>query len=84
MGSVQTVIQALHHAQAGDWKDAHSLIDELEHPLAYWLHASLHREEGDRDNARYWYGRAGRPFSEDPFGEERAQIEAAARQASEK
>ena len=50
MGSVQTVIQALHHAQAGEWKDAHDLIDELEHPLAYWLHASLHREEGDQDN----------------------------------
>ena len=50
MGSVQTVIQALHHAQAGEWKEAHDLIDELEHPLAYWLHASLHREEGDQDN----------------------------------
>ncbi len=69
--------QSLHHAQSGDWKAAHDLIDDLDHPLACWLHASLHREEGDRDNASYWYTRAGKSFCEASFAQERAEIAAA-------
>lgn len=61
----------------GDWKAAHALIDDLDHPMACWLHASLHREEGDLSNARYWYARAEKPLSNEPFAAERQMIQAA-------
>jgi len=35
-----------------------------------WVHAYLHRKEGDRDNAAYWYSRAGKPFCEESLQEE--------------
>ena len=47
----------------GDWARAHATIDSLETKEAARVHAYLHRKEGDRDNARYWYGRAGTPPS---------------------
>ena len=43
----------------GDWAAAHGTVDDLETKEAARVHAYLHRVEGDRDNARYWYGRAG-------------------------
>lgn len=45
----------------GDWDGAHNLIDDEEGPIAAWVHAYLHRKEGDAGNAAYWYSRAGRP-----------------------
>lgn len=44
----------------GDWKKAHSLVDSLEDDTACWVHAYLHRKEGDTWNADYWYRKAGR------------------------
>jgi len=61
----------------GDWKAAHTLIDDLDHAMACWLHASLHREEGDLGNARYWYALAKKPMSADTFADERQVIQAA-------
>lgn len=59
----------------GDWRRAHDLIatDEQGRPAA-WVHAYLHRKEGDPDNARYWYDRAGRPVSTATLDEERLTI----------
>ena len=45
----------------GDWKRAHEVAQEDEGPEASWVHAYLHRKEGDRENAVYWYRRAGKP-----------------------
>lgn len=45
----------------GDWRGAHATVQDLETPVAAWVHAYLHRREGDESNARYWYSRAGRP-----------------------
>jgi hypothetical protein len=45
----------------GDWTKAHECAQQRETPEHAWVHAYLHRKEGDTDNARYWYGRAGRP-----------------------
>ena len=42
----------------GDWDQAHALIDQLPGADAAWLHAYLHRKEGDIWNADYWYARA--------------------------
>jgi hypothetical protein len=51
----------------GDWKQAHERAQEDEGPAAYWVHAYLHRKEGDQDNAAYWYRRAEKPVCRDPF-----------------
>ena len=46
----------------GDWKQAHESAQQDEGPEGSWVHAYLHRKEGDRGNAAYWYTRAGRPI----------------------
>ena len=43
----------------GDWAAAHGTVDDLETKAAARVHAYIHRKEGDLDNARYWYRRAG-------------------------
>ncbi|HUI43831.1 MAG TPA: hypothetical protein VL523_17865 [Terriglobia bacterium] len=45
----------------GDWKRAHESAQQDEGPAGSWVHAYLHRKEGDSSNAGYWYRRAGRP-----------------------
>ena len=52
---------AIDFALAGDWDEAHGIVqaDETD-PTACWIHAVLHKIEGDAGNARYWYARAGR------------------------
>lgn len=50
--------------ERGDWQAAHEIVQANESlPHAAWAHGIVHILEGDLDNARYWYGRAGRPFS---------------------
>jgi len=53
--------RAIDMALAGEWDEAHGLVqaDEAD-PTACWIHAVLHKIEGDPANARYWYRRAGR------------------------
>ncbi|MEJ2061307.1 MAG: hypothetical protein P8Y64_12610 [Gammaproteobacteria bacterium] len=53
-------LQALWHAAQGAWDRAHELVQRESGPQAAWVHAYLHRVEGDLGNARYWYHRAGR------------------------
>jgi hypothetical protein len=54
-------LEALWWAKRGDWDKAHRLVqDEASRPAA-WVHAYLHRVEGDLGNARYWYGQARKP-----------------------
>lgn len=53
-----------------DWEAAHDLVDGLETPMANWVHAYLHRKEGDEWNAEYWYRQAGQPYFEGPLEEE--------------
>jgi len=53
--------QALRLAEHGEWKGAHAIVQrDEEDPLSCWIHAVLHRQEGDLMNARYWYARCGR------------------------
>ena len=54
------LLHALWHEARGDWDRAHSITQEIDSPDAAWMHAYLHRKEGDTSNAGYWYGRAGR------------------------
>jgi hypothetical protein len=53
---------AIDHLSSGNWQAAHEIVQNMEDPLAYWLHALVHRLEGDLDNARYWYRRAKRTY----------------------
>ena len=54
----------------GDWERAHSHAQDDEGAAGAWVHAYLHRKEGDRGNAGYWYRRAGKSFCEKPLSEE--------------
>jgi hypothetical protein len=56
-------LRALWLVRAGRWEEAHVLVQDEPSPAAAWVHAYLHREEGDLSNAAYWYRRAGRPAS---------------------
>ncbi len=53
-------LAALWHAARGDWHRAHRMVQERADGDAAWVHAWLHRKEGDSGNAAYWYRRAGR------------------------
>ena len=53
--------RALWFAKAGKWDAAHDLCQEINGSAGSWIHAYLHREEGDLSNAAYWYSRAGKP-----------------------
>jgi hypothetical protein len=55
-------LTALWHEKHGDWNAAHEVIQEINDPTAAWIHAYLHRKQGEEDNASYWYRRAGKPF----------------------
>lgn len=52
------VLKSLWYDGKGDWDKAHSLIDRLNDQDSAWVHAYLHRKEGDLWNADYWYVRA--------------------------
>jgi hypothetical protein len=54
----------------GDWERAHSHAQDDEGADGAWVHAYLHRKEGDRGNAGYWYTRAGKTFCEQSLAEE--------------
>ena len=55
------LLEAVDLALGGDWQGAHLIAQDHEgERLANWIHAVVHRMEGDADNASYWYGRCGR------------------------
>ena len=55
-------LQALWYDSKNDWERSHQLVQDIEDSDAAWIHAYLHRKEGDEGNAGYWYRRAGRKF----------------------
>ena len=54
--------KALYWDYKGDWDRAHDCVDSLSGKVAAHVHAYLHRKEGDKWNAGYWYNRAGKDF----------------------
>ena len=54
-------LQAMWHAMKDDWETAHNIAQSIGTELGSWIHAYLHRVEGDLSNADYWYKRAGKP-----------------------
>jgi len=72
MASTEELIRAVDLAIAGKWDEAHAMTQRHEgDATADWLHAVLHKIEGDADNARYWYRRTAHTYEEfaDPQGE---------------
>ena len=58
----------------GNWSKAHESAQQDEGPAGAWVHAYLHRKEGDSSNAGYWYQRAGKPPAKVSLDEEWHQI----------
>ncbi|MDP6566699.1 MAG: hypothetical protein QF578_17860 [Alphaproteobacteria bacterium] len=70
-------VQALWQVAKGDWHAAHKLAQDQDDAIGAWVHAHLHRVEGDLSNAGYWYRRAGKPDASVSLEEEWAEIAAA-------
>jgi len=68
-------LKAIDLALSDEWDAAHQIVQQHEDTTAAWIHAVLHKIEGDQDNSRYWYRRAGKleRFSDEPK-EELAEI----------
>ena len=64
---ISPAVIALWHDARGDWEKAHNVAQDVESPDGAWVHAYLHRKEGDASNAAYWYRRAGRSVFEGSF-----------------
>lgn len=65
---------ALWWAGKDDWDKAHKLVMSEDGAECAWVHAYLHRLEGDLDNARYWYRQARRPAAAGELADEWAAI----------
>jgi len=65
---------ALWKEAKGEWNEAHNIVQEIDHPDAAWIHAYLHRREGDEFNAKFWYNLAGRKFPKIPLLQEWEEI----------
>ena len=63
-------LAALWWAAKGNWDQAHSIAQDEASTDGSWVHAYLHRVEGDLGNAGYWYRRAGKPVASDPIENE--------------
>lgn len=63
------------HALRGNWDAAHDAVQDDSRESA-WVHAVLHREEGDHANAGYWYRRAGRKAGSGALRDEYLQVAA--------
>jgi hypothetical protein len=74
---LSSALEALWHDARGDFDRAHELAQSDEGGAGDWVHAYLHRKEGDSGNAAYWYRRAGKPVCREALDAEWAAIAAA-------
>jgi len=71
---VAPVLRAMWHAANGNWNEAHRIAQDIDDRSGAWVHAHLHRAEGDLGNARYWYRQAAQQESTDSLETEWAGI----------
>ncbi|MDE0191136.1 MAG: hypothetical protein OXQ90_07235 [Gammaproteobacteria bacterium] len=62
---MSSLSEAIRLLEDGDWQAAHRIVQKDDSALASWAHGIVHLMEGDRRNAGYWYGRAGRELPVD-------------------
>ncbi|WP_430907829.1 hypothetical protein [Maribacter sp. 2-571] len=55
-------LKALWFDAKDDWEASHNIAQDMHTGLGSWIHAYLHRKEGDAFNAGYWYRKAGKPY----------------------
>ena len=67
-------LKSLWYDGKGDWHQAHALVDHLADRESAWVHAYLHRKEGDIPNANYWYSQARQSRPNLPLQEEWEQL----------
>ena len=72
--NINDLLKALWYDAKGNWEEAHKITQNINGKEAAWVHAYLHRKEGDSGNASYWYSRAGKPFSNKTLNEEWEEI----------
>jgi hypothetical protein len=65
VSGLEPPLAALWWAAKGQWDAAHKIVQDEDTVDAAWVHAYLHRVEGDLGNAGYWYRRAGQPAAKD-------------------
>ncbi|OIQ40545.1 MAG: hypothetical protein BM563_02340 [Bacteroidetes bacterium MedPE-SWsnd-G1] len=69
-------LKSLWYEANGDWNASHNIAQDLHTEMGSWIHAYLHRKEGDDWNAGYWYRQANKSFPESTLEEElKAMIE---------
>ncbi len=71
---IERALQAMWHQAKGNWHEAHRLAQAQDDQSGAWVHAYLHRVEGDNGNAGRWYSRAGKAHSSAPLNEEWEEI----------
>ena len=71
------ILQAMWHQANGNWDLAHSIAQKQKNPDGDWVHAFLHRVEGDLANAGYWYRQAGKTAASGSLSEEWDQLASA-------
>jgi hypothetical protein len=67
-------LQAMWYDGKGDWEMSHNIAQDLPTNNGSWIHAYLHRKEGDLGNASYWYSRANKKMPSMPLDEEWKEI----------
>jgi hypothetical protein len=67
---MSSALRALWEDGRGRWSEAHRIAQDIEGQTGAWIHAYLHRKEGDETNAAYWYRRAAQPVARDPLDAE--------------
>lgn len=72
--ALPATLVALWHDAKGNWDAAHKVAQDIDDEDGAWIHAYLHRKEGDPGNAAYWYRRTGKPVSTLPLDAEWAEI----------
>ena len=55
---------AVNLSLSGDWNAAHQIVQEYKDPISSWIHAVLHKIEGDEFNSRYWYARTSAEYED--------------------
>jgi hypothetical protein len=73
-GGLPRALQALWWDAKEDWRQAHTVAQEVPDAAGSWVHAYLHRKEGDEANAAYWYTRARKPVAHGSLPAERDNI----------
>ena len=68
--NLSAYLQSLWYDAKGDWNRSHEIIQDIEDKTAAWIHAYLHRKEGDIGNADYWYRRADKSRPDNTLKEE--------------